>query len=269
MMLGNRGETAQTFQETLDFLDRARPHQYIFSCLSIYPGTRDFDEAEKAGWLDREAYFSGDFQELKTPFDATEADTAIMNEWFYANMGLRDVYKESAADYEAILERLGDYHGAHMDLADAYYHDDRLDDAERHVRRAVGIARHRREPLRLHAKARGDLEGMMTLHRGAKKDLALRADPERAAARAVQANGAAAALDLRPNDFQPLDARCPTLPGLLPELRRWSAPPPHGGAGLYARRAWRQPHSLDGDAAQDRRADRLSILRDVRKRGRQ
>ena len=51
MMLGNRGETAKTFQETLDFLKAARPHQYLFSCLSIYPGTLDFHDAEKAGWL--------------------------------------------------------------------------------------------------------------------------------------------------------------------------------------------------------------------------
>jgi radical SAM superfamily enzyme YgiQ (UPF0313 family) len=48
MMLGNRGETGETFQETLDFLARAQPHQYIFSCLSVYPGTRDFYDAEAA-----------------------------------------------------------------------------------------------------------------------------------------------------------------------------------------------------------------------------
>ena len=57
-MLGNRGETRETFHETLAFLERAQPHQYIFSCLSIYPGTRDFHDAEKAGWLDREVYFT-------------------------------------------------------------------------------------------------------------------------------------------------------------------------------------------------------------------
>ena len=45
MMLGNRGDTAETFRESLAFLDRARPHEAIFSCLSIYPGTRDFDDA--------------------------------------------------------------------------------------------------------------------------------------------------------------------------------------------------------------------------------
>ena len=49
MMLGNRGETAETFRETLEFLESAQPHQYIFSCLSIYPGTRDFDDAENGG----------------------------------------------------------------------------------------------------------------------------------------------------------------------------------------------------------------------------
>ncbi len=53
MMLGNRGETKETFQETLDFLEQARPHEYIFSCLSIYPGTRDFDDAENGQWLAR------------------------------------------------------------------------------------------------------------------------------------------------------------------------------------------------------------------------
>src|SRR6185503_786450 len=79
MMLGNRGETAETFRETLEFLERVKPHQYIFSCLSIYPGTEDFTQAERAGWLDREAYFSGDFQEYKVPFDASEPVTRLMN----------------------------------------------------------------------------------------------------------------------------------------------------------------------------------------------
>src|SRR6185295_18878030 len=115
MMLGNRGETAKTFNETLDFLKRALPHEYIFSCLSIYPGTRDFDDAEKGGWLDREVYFTSDFQELKTPFDASEADTALMNAWFSQNSGLREAYREGSREYRAVLERLGDYHAAHFD----------------------------------------------------------------------------------------------------------------------------------------------------------
>ena len=139
MMLGNRGETLETFHETLRFLQRARPHQYIFSCLSIYPGTLDFQDAERSGGLDRERYFREDFQELKTPFDADEACTRAMSEWFAANKGLRDLYVESVADARAILERVGDYHGAHLDLAGAYYRAGELDLSERHARRALEL----------------------------------------------------------------------------------------------------------------------------------
>lgn len=139
MMLGNRGETAETFRETLAFLDKAKPHQYIFSCLSIYPGTRDYDEAVAAGWLDPETYFTGDFQELKVPFDASEEDTQLMTEWFRNNSGLRDCYRETAADCEAIAQRLGDHHAAHLDCGVAHYREDNFDEAVRHAKRALEL----------------------------------------------------------------------------------------------------------------------------------
>lgn len=137
MMLGNRGETAETFRETLAFLDKAKPHQYIFSCLSIYPGTRDYDEATAAGWLDPETYFTGDFQELKVPFDASEEDTQLMSDWFRNNSGLRDAYRETAADCEAIVQRLPGHHAAHLDCAVAHYREDSFEDAERHAQKAL------------------------------------------------------------------------------------------------------------------------------------
>ena len=139
MMLGNRGETRATFEETLAFLARAKPHQYLFSCLSIYPGTIDFDDAEKAGWLDREEYFTGTFQELKTPFDASPEDTALMSDWFEKNRGLRTGYELSSAECRGILERLGEYHGAHMDLATALYREGDLAGTETHARRALEL----------------------------------------------------------------------------------------------------------------------------------
>lgn len=139
MMIGNRGETAETFAETLAFLDRARPHQYIFACLSVYPGTRDYDEAVKAGWLDAEFYFERDFQELKTTFDASDEDTAFFRDWFQKNKGLKESFAEGVSEYRAIVERLGDHHAAHMDLGGAYYREGRLDEAEKHVRRALDL----------------------------------------------------------------------------------------------------------------------------------
>ncbi|HXX66262.1 MAG TPA: radical SAM protein [Polyangiaceae bacterium] len=139
MMLGNRGETRQTFAETLRFLERAKPHQTIFACLSVYPGTRDYEEAVQQGWLDAEFYFERDFQELKTTFDACEEDTAFFREWFRCNKGLREGFREGVDELQAVLERLGDHHAAHLDLGAAYFRVGRLDDAERHVQRALDL----------------------------------------------------------------------------------------------------------------------------------
>ncbi len=139
MMLGNRGETEESFMETLAFLKAAKPHQYIFSCLSIYPGTRDFYEAEKQGRVNREMFFTENFQELKTPFDASEDDAKLMNEWFEKNCGMRDFYREGVDECLAIVERLGDYHAAHMDLGGAYYREAQMDLAEQHVKKALEL----------------------------------------------------------------------------------------------------------------------------------
>ena len=225
MMLGNRGDTAETFRETLDFLEKARPHEYIFSCLSIYPGTRDFDDAEKK-WLDRNVYFTETFQELKTPFDASEEDTAIMNEWFSHNSGLRPMHVDTARDFEGILERLGDHHAAHMDLGAALYKEGRFEEAEKHVRRALdlgyplpGLAYNH---LACIAKARGDLDAMMDLFMTAAKT-----DPQHYvliqnvnAARAwFKDHGPERGLPLElsvRHDFQLLERTAqPTLPGPL------------------------------------------------------
>jgi anaerobic magnesium-protoporphyrin IX monomethyl ester cyclase len=236
MMLGNRGETAETFRETLAFLERAKPHEFIFSCLSIYPGTRDFYDAEKNGWVDREMYFQETFQELKMPFDAADEDTAVMNEWFSRNSGLRTGASPTSADYRAILERLGDYHGAHMDLGGALYQEGDLKGAEHHVRRALelgypcpGIAYNY---LACIAKARSDLDGMMDAFSTAAK-----VDPQHwvliknvSAARAWFKDGGPAKglpLELEARqDFQLLERTAqPTLPGPLPDdWAVWSAP---------------------------------------------
>jgi len=237
MMLGNRGETAETFRETLAFLKRARPHQYIFSCLSIYPGTRDFEDAERAGWLDRESYFTGTFQELKTPFDASEEDTALMNGWFSQNSGLCEFYEEGVDEYRAILARLGDYHAAHIDLGGAYVRAGQLELGEQHVRKALelgyplpGLAYNY---LACIAYARGDVEAMMDHFSHAAK-----IDPQHYVlirnvnrARAwFRENGPARQLPLElvaRHDFQLLERTVqPTLPGPLPaDFAVWSDAP--------------------------------------------
>lgn len=235
MMLGNRGETRATFAETQRFLERAAPHEYIFACLSIYPGTRDFHDAERAGWLDRNVYFTDTFQEYKAPFDADAETLETLNAWFAEHSGLQVGHRDGVAEYQAILERLGDHHAAHMDLGAAYYHEGELDLAERHVRRALelgypcpGLAYNH---LACFAKARGDLDAMMDLFSRAAKE-----DPQHwvliqnvNAARAwFKARGPERGLPLTlsvRHDFQLLERTVqPMLPGPLPEdVTRWDA----------------------------------------------
>jgi radical SAM superfamily enzyme YgiQ (UPF0313 family) len=245
MMVGNRGETRETFEETLRFLERARPHQSIFACLSVYPGTRDYDEAVKAGWLDAEFYFERDFQELKTTFDASDEDTAFLRDWFQRNKGLREGYRETADECRAILDRLGDHHAAHVDLAGALFREGQLDEAERHVRRALelgypvpGLALNY---LACIAARRGDVAA-------AQEHLtrAGRIDPQHwALVRNAQIlrnwaqGGGAGPLELvATNDFQLLERPAqPTLPGPLPaDYATWSPPPAAPERPIGARR---------------------------------
>ncbi len=235
MMLGNRGETRETFEETLRFLERARPHEYIFSCLSIYPGTKDFHEAEKT-WLDREVFFREAFQELKTPFDADEPTTAYLDAWFKENAGLRPSYRDTAEDHARILAELGDHHAAHMDLGASLLAAGDLDGAERHVRRALELGYPLPGLVHNHlaciARARGDLDGMMDHFSTAAK-----VDPQHFVliqnvnrARAwFKAGGPGKGLPLElecRHDFQLLERTSqPTLPGPLPaDWQTWPVP---------------------------------------------
>jgi len=233
MMVGNRGETRETFDETLRFLERAKPHQYIFACLSVYPGTRDFDMAVEAGWLDREFYFERDFQELKTTFDASDEDTAFFRDWFQRNKGLKQSYREGVDECRGVLERLGPHHAAHMDLAGAYYRDGRLDEAAEHARRALelgypapGLAHNY---LACIAAQRGDVAAMRSHF-----DEARRVDPQHWAlvhnARLLRDGDISAGVVAQlvaDHDFQLLERTAqPTLPGPLdPDFAVWHPPP--------------------------------------------
>jgi radical SAM superfamily enzyme YgiQ (UPF0313 family) len=236
MMLGNRGETRESFHETLAFLQRTQPHEYLFSCLSIYPGTRDFHEAESRKWVDREIFFREKFQELKVPFDAPDTDAAEMNAWFANNSGLRVGHQTTVAEYEAVLKKLGEHHAAHLDLGGALYHAGDFVRAKHHVQRALdlgypcpGLAMNH---LACIAHATGDLDAMMDLFMKAAKT-----DPQHYvlirnvnAARAWFAQkgperGLPLELEVR-HDFQLLERTAqPTLPGPLPEhFATWDGP---------------------------------------------
>ena len=257
MMLGNRGETVETFHETLRFLELAQPHQYIFSCLSIYPGTHDFRDAEAQGRIDRSLYFERDFQELKVPYDAPDEVTEVLSDWFEQNHGLREQYLEGSDECRAILGRLGDHHAAHLDLGGALFREGALEPAEHHVRRAIdlgfpcpGLAYNY---LALIAKERGDLDGMMahflTAARSDPQHQVLIANVE-AARGWFKSGGPERKLPLElvgRHDFRLFErTQQPTLPGPLSlDAHEWDAP------GVAARDGAESPTSLRIDSGNE------------------
>jgi tetratricopeptide (TPR) repeat protein len=229
MMIGNRGETRATFEESLRFLERAKPHQYIFAALSVYPGTRDYDMALTAGWLDAEFYFERDFQELKTTFDASDEETEYFRDWFQKNKGLHEAYREGVSECRAVLDALGDHHAAHMDLAGAYWRVGDLDGTERHAKRAMDLG-YPLPGLALNylacvAARRGDLAAMNEHFAEA-----MRRDPQHwvlARNQWALREGSLSNLVAK-HDFQLLErAAQPTLPGPLgDDFALWQSPPP-------------------------------------------
>ncbi len=248
MMLGNRGETRETFRETLDFLEVARPHEYIFSCLSVYPGTRDFHEAERRGWLSPSVYFEQRFQEFKTTFDAEESLADEMNAWFREHSGLQTMYRPTLEDFEQVLAAVPESSGAHMDVAGAAIERGQWDKALAHLDAAAKL-RYPCPGLLLNHRAviaarTGDYETMMAAFTQAS-----RIDPQHFVlirninqARAwFKADGPKQKLPLEleaRHDFQLLERTLqPTLPGPLPaDLGPWLELPESARSATFARR---------------------------------
>jgi len=188
MMAGNRGETARTFQESLDLIAAARPNDFAFCILSIYPGTTEFDVLhrrprfiaarpgpagaellQRKGPVTGETFFEEDFFQLWAMPDMSARDATQVVQWVRKNAGVVRFWKPGVEDCHRVLHRLGDHHAAHLDLGAAYAFAGRPDDAERHVRRALELG----YPvpalaynyLACLAGQRGDLDGMRAVLR--------------------------------------------------------------------------------------------------------
>lgn len=61
MMVGNRGETYETFLQSIEFINRCQPNQFVFSQLHLYPGTEEFDLFRANGIVSPEIFFQRDF----------------------------------------------------------------------------------------------------------------------------------------------------------------------------------------------------------------
>jgi radical SAM superfamily enzyme YgiQ (UPF0313 family) len=135
MMVGNRGETRETFQQSLDFLRTARPNQFVFTQLHLYPGTEEFDIFRRSGVVSSDIYFDRDFASL-TCFAGKQADADSIYSVLRGMEGIQQQWEPGVEDCRQMLTETGDLPAARMDLASALILEGDLREAEHEVQAA-------------------------------------------------------------------------------------------------------------------------------------
>jgi len=136
MMVGNRGETFETFSQSIDFIRRARPHQYLFTQLHLYPGTPEYAVFRRHGAVSPETYFEKDFMHL-TCYAGRPEDAPRILAALRPHEGVRDCWTAGVGDCARVLKSAGDLPAAHMDLCHACLRAGRIAEAEGHLKQAA------------------------------------------------------------------------------------------------------------------------------------
>jgi radical SAM superfamily enzyme YgiQ (UPF0313 family) len=140
MMACNRGESVETLQSSIDFLIAAKPNQFIFSFLTLCPGTKEFEIAESTGRATREMLFSND-RHYFNYFQGDELSHQMRTvvDWINKHSGVCDFWDYSIPERQRILDLFPELPAAHMDLGDGHYQVGNFPEAERYVSRAIDM----------------------------------------------------------------------------------------------------------------------------------
>lgn len=128
MMLGNNGETKATLQQSLDFLEEAKPNEFTFSLLAGFPGTDDFERLVKQGRVTSEVFFGKTLVPILYCGDRRDMNTIL--EWYEEHQGYFRLYEYTADECRRVLERFPNLAAAHLDLAAALFREGKLNEAE-------------------------------------------------------------------------------------------------------------------------------------------
>ncbi|MBN2291554.1 MAG: cobalamin-dependent protein [Pirellulales bacterium] len=132
IMMGNRGETAATVQETLDFLDEMQPPMVECSMPLIMPETEEFQIAKKKGYVNEEHFFTDHRDQFCMNFSERDPETiAALTKMAKKYHQVEAPFPSfSVAEREQILARHPDILLSYTDLAKSYIQEHRYADAE-------------------------------------------------------------------------------------------------------------------------------------------
>lgn len=126
MIVGNRGETVETYRESCDFIEKARPNSSVFSILSAVPGTGDWEFLEMGG-MKSDIFFDSDVPQLEY-FAGDPEDRDIV--WAeVAGNHMRDHWSYGVWEREQVLDVLPGHSAALMELGEALFREGRYTEA--------------------------------------------------------------------------------------------------------------------------------------------
>ena len=142
MILGNRGETAESIQQSIDLIKVGRPNSFFSCALSFYPGTEDWEFLRAAQGLTPDIFFQNDFMELNIAINRRDEANDIHRHVecsVDAFNGQRNGFDYTVKERESVAERLIGLHCVHVELANAYFRNGRFDDAMSALDQAVKL----------------------------------------------------------------------------------------------------------------------------------
>ncbi len=139
LMVGNRGEDRRSLAQTVEFLQRTQPDDYLFALLTIYPGTEEFDLlCQTRPDMDGDFFYTHDLVELEMFAGRPEQAQEIIQEVLRL-MARRQLRRPGVEQCRRVLERFPDLHLAHLDLGAACFRAREFDNARQHLDQALAL----------------------------------------------------------------------------------------------------------------------------------
>ena len=128
MILGNRGETPNTINQSIDLIKTGRPNSYDLTPLQFLPGTEDWEHVCRNQRLTTDILFRNDFSDISVVRGRNKDFETVLH-YVHCSIGTINGFEYTIKEREAVLGHLPKLHSVYVELANAYFRDGQFDKA--------------------------------------------------------------------------------------------------------------------------------------------
>lgn len=135
MILGNRGETPDSINQSIDLIKAGRPNGYDLTPLQFLHGTEDWEHVSRTQGFTADILFRNDFLGLSV-VRGRNKDFETVLQYVYCGIGTIKGFEYTVQEREAVLDHLPELPIVHLELAHAYFRHGQFDKAAAALHRA-------------------------------------------------------------------------------------------------------------------------------------